>query len=698
VSFPSFLGKLTGERDLGTAAYVIYTSGSTGRPKGVVVSHRELDAFLAAVDEVVAVTAADRLLAVTTLSFDISVLELMQPLRNGGCVVLATDAQVRDPRLLATLVEAATVMQATPSLWAMLLETSDVDLSGLRALVGGEALPPALAGELHRRARSVTNLYGPTEVTVWATAAVVGSGRPTIGRPLSGTTARVLDAALRPVPPGVAGELYLGGAQVTRGYLGRAALTATRFVADPDGGGRLYRTGDLARWLPAGELEFLGRVDAQVKVRGHRIELGEVEVVLAAHPDVTRAVVAARQDRLVGYVTTVDGVAPDDLVRYLAARLPGSMIPAAFVVLDQVPRTPNGKVDRAALPDADFSTATAGTRPHSRTESRLCAIVARVLGLGSVGVADDFFALGAHSLLLVRLAAAIRRDLGVDLPVAELFTASTVAQLARRIAGDLPPGDPLAPVITLHAGAGLPPLFCLPPASGLVWQFAGLKRHLPADIPLFGLQSPRLSRTDDLPATMADLAAEFATRVAQLAPAGPIRLLGWSFGGALAHLLADTLVATGRDVTFVGMLDSRIDLPESTPGAWDGPEAIAALLTELGYEVPADRTVTVSDAVAFVRDSGGGLGALTAAQIARVVENYVDSDRMMAGARYGRLAADVLFVDATVAEPGHSGRASDGWHGHVAGRLRTVDLACGHSELLDPHVLEQLGPLIAREL
>jgi thioesterase domain-containing protein/acyl carrier protein len=544
----------------------------------------------------------------------------------------------------------------------------------------------------------VTNLYGPTEATVWVTAAEVDSDRPTIGRPLSGTTARVLDPALRPVPPGVAGELYLGGAQVTRGYLGRAALTATRFVADPDGDGRLYRTGDLARWLPAGELEFLGRVDAQVKVRGHRIELGEIEAVLAAHPDVSRAVVVARGDRLVGYMTTVDSVRPDDLVRYLAARLPGYMVPAAFVVLDEVPQTPNGKVDRAALPDADFTTTTADTRPHSRTESRLCAIVAQVLGLGSVGVADDFFALGAHSLLLVRLATAIRRELGVDLPVAEVFTAPTVAQLARRITGDLPPGDALAPVITLHAGAGLPPLFCLPPASGLVWQFAGLKRHLPADIPLLGLQPPRLRRTGQLPTTMAELAAEFATMVAQLAPHGPIRLLGWSFGGALAHVLADVLVAAGRDVTFVGMLDARVDLPTPAPSTWDGPEAIAALLTELGYEVPADRRVTVSDAVAFVRDSGGGLAALTDEQIARVVETYVDSDRMMAGARYGRLAADVLFVDATVAEPGHGGRASDGWHGHVAGRLRTVGLACGHSELLDPHVLEQLGPLIAREL
>ncbi|GAB3847935.1 non-ribosomal peptide synthetase [Dactylosporangium cerinum] len=676
-----------------SAAYVIYTSGSTGRPKGVVVTHRDLEAFLAAVGEVVPVTAADRLLAVTTLSFDISVLELLQPLRTGGCVVLASGAQVRDPALLADLVGTATVMQATPSLWAALLEASDVDLSGVRALVGGEALPPSLAAALSGRARSVTNLYGPTEVTVWATAAPVGASRPTIGGPLPGTSAVVLDAALRPVPPGVAGELYLGGAQVARGYLGRAALTAGRFVAGPDGD-RLYRTGDLVRWVD-GSLEFLGRTDFQVKVRGHRIELGEIEAVLAGHPEVSRAVVIARDDRLIGYVTTSGS---PDLGRYLADRLPAYLVPAAFVVLDAVPQTPNGKVDRAALPDPAFAAGTAVDRPRSRTEERLCELAAEVLGVAGAGVGDDFFALGAHSLLLVRLAAAIRREFGVELAVADLFTAPTVEGVARRLAGDGPAGDALAPVVTLHPGADLPPLFCLPPASGLVWQFAGLKRRLPAGVPLIGLQSPRLSRTTDLPVTLDDLADEYAGLVTEVAPDGPVRLLGWSFGGAVAHSVAARLVAAGRDVTFVGMLDSHRSLPAAVSGDWDGPAAIAALLQEFGFDVSAGAVPTVADAVTFVRAAGGGVAALSDAQIARVVENYLDSDRMMAGARPGVLAADVLFVDATVPEAGFTGTASDGWRSLVDGRFQAVGIACGHSELLDPHVLGQLGPIVAREL
>jgi thioesterase domain-containing protein/acyl carrier protein len=406
--------------------------------------------------------------------------------------------------------------------------------------------------------------------------------------------------------------------------------------------------------------------------------------------------VVARDDRLIGYVTA-DGE-PGDLGRFLAERLPAYLVPAAFVVLDAVPQTPNGKVDRAALPSPDFTAAAAADRPRSRTEARLCALVAEVLGVPEVGVTDDFFVLGAHSLLLVRLAAAVRRELGAELPVADLFTAPTVEGLARRLAGAPPAGDALAPVVTLRAGGSAPPLFCLPPASGLVWQFAGLKRHLPADVPIIGLQSPRLSRGTDLPSTLDGLAAELAARVGEIAPDGPVRLLGWSFGGALAHAIARRLVGSGRAVTFVGMLDSRVSLPAVVDGEWDGPAAIAALLQELGYDVPAGSVPTVADAVSFVRAAGGGVAALTDAQIARVVENYLDSDRMTAAARHGVLAADVLFVDAMVEEPGFTGTASADWESLVDGRLTAVGIACGHSELLDPAVLERLGPLLAAAL
>jgi thioesterase domain-containing protein/acyl carrier protein len=601
-------------------------------------------------------------------------------------------------------------MQATPSLWAALLESSDVDLSGVRALVGGEALPPELARQLLVRAASVTNLYGPTEVTVWATAAVLDQPRPRIGRPLPGVGAYVLDDRLRPVPPGVAGELYLAGDQVTTGYLGRPALTATRFLADPFAvGERMYRTGDLVRWTPAGELDFLGRVDHQVKVRGFRIELGEVEAVAAAHPDIARAVAVVRGDRVLAYVTLADGTTtvPDSLLPHLSGKLPAYMVPSAVLGLTSLPLTPNGKIDRAALPDVEPTAGADRAEPRTGTEARLCALFAQVLGREEVGVDDDFFALGGHSLLLVRLAAALRRELSVDLPVARLFAAATPAALAKVISAHEISAqeinaaeDALAPLLPLRAGGDRAPLFCVHPASGLSWQFAALKRYLPEDIPLYGLQSPRLSRTENLPATMAELADEYTTRIVEVAPLGPIRLVGWSFGGAIAHMVAVRLAALGREIGILGMLDSRADAIPAAAGDWDGPAAIVGLLTEMGYDVPADRrpTMSVTDAVAFVRELGGGVATLTDAQIARVVENYLASDRMLAGASYEVFDGDVYFVDATVPEQDFTTAASPGWRAHVSGELRVVEVACGHSELLEPIALDVIGPALADAL
>ncbi|MET7402180.1 amino acid adenylation domain-containing protein, partial [Dactylosporangium sp. NPDC005572] len=424
------------------AAYVLYTSGSTGRPKGVVVTRENLVNFLLAMRETVPLGAADRLVAVTTVSFDISGLELYLPLLDGAAVVLAPKEAVQDPAALTALVRdtGATVVQATPTLWRALVDESGgaLALSGLRVLVGGEALPPELAAELRKHAAEVTNLYGPTETTIWSTAQRLTDDTVSVGGPIWNTRAYVLDAALRPVPDGFPGELYLAGAGVARGYLGRSGLTASRFVADPfEPGSRLYRTGDLARRRADGTFDVLGRVDHQVKLRGFRIELGEVEAVLETDPAVQRAVVVVREDRpgdrrLVAYVvgTAVDVVA---LRRRAAEALPDYMVPAAFVVLDALPTTPNGKLDRVALPAPVASSSPAAEAFRTPAEALLAGIFADVLGVPAVGAHDDFFALGGHSLLAARVAARVRTVLGADLSLRDVFDAPTVAGLAERL-------------------------------------------------------------------------------------------------------------------------------------------------------------------------------------------------------------------------------------------------------------------------
>nr|WP_224328002.1 non-ribosomal peptide synthetase [Streptomyces olivaceus] len=427
--------------DPGTPAYAIFTSGSTGRPKGVVIEHRALVNFLSSMQERFGLGAGDRLLAVTTIAFDIAGLELYVPLLNGAAVVLASPQDVRDPLALRSLISSAevSVMQATPSLWQALVADAGKELAGVRALVGGEALSGELARTLVARTASVTNLYGPTETTIWSTADEVradAGGVSSIGGPIANTQVYVLGAGLCPAPVGVAGELYIAGDGLARGYLNRPGLTAERFVADPFGtpGSRMYRTGDLVRWNTDGKIEYLGRIDDQVKVRGFRIELGEIESVLSAHPDVAQAAVVVREDRpgdkrLVGYaVPTADAILdPQALRAHTAKMVPGYMVPSAVMVLDVLPLTPNGKLNRRALPAAEFTTSATGRAPRTPQEKQLCELFAEALGVEQVTIDDNFFELGGHSLLATRLISRIRTAMGLELDIRPLFENPTVA-------------------------------------------------------------------------------------------------------------------------------------------------------------------------------------------------------------------------------------------------------------------------------
>jgi amino acid adenylation domain-containing protein len=433
-------------------AYTIFTSGSTGRPKGVQVPHGALENFLASMSGTPGLAPTDVLLAVTTLSFDIAGLELLLPLLQGGRVVVATDEEARDGRLLRWLLseEPVTVMQATPSTWRMLLDSGWTDATGLRVLCGGEALPPALAEQLLALGADLWNMYGPTETTIWSSCEPVLPEEPiTLGRPIANTSFYVLDGRLEPVPVGVAGELCIGGAGVATGYLHLPQLTAERFVPDPFtaptptvSAPRMYRTGDLVRLRTDGRLDFLGRLDHQIKVRGFRIELGEIEVGLAAHAAVQETVVVAREDRghqqVVAYVVPVEGSMPTaaELRAHLAGSLPAYMIPNAFVALGALPLTPNGKVDRRRLPAPtaeDDVTASSAVPPRTPVEQMVADIWAEVLGVPTVGIHDNFFELGGNSLMAAQIVARIGDAAGEHLALRVLFEHPTVAQLGDHV-------------------------------------------------------------------------------------------------------------------------------------------------------------------------------------------------------------------------------------------------------------------------
>ncbi|MEW2626272.1 amino acid adenylation domain-containing protein, partial [Streptomyces sp. NPDC048106] len=436
----------------GSPAYVIYTSGSTGRPKGVVVEHRGIVNRLLWMQDRFGLAVDDRVLQKTPSGFDVSVWEFFWPLVVGAGLVVARPGGHRDPAYVAGLIagQRVTTVHFVPSMLQVFLQEPAAELcGGLRRVVcSGEALPPEVV-ERFRQVLDVPlfNLYGPTEASVdvswWECQTPVGATVP-IGRPVWNTRLYVLDAGLSPVPVGVAGELYIAGVQLARGYHDRPGLTAERFVADPFGvpGARMYRTGDLVRWNAAGEIEYLGRLDDQVKVRGFRIELGEIESVLAGHPGVAQVAVVVREDRpgdkrLVGYVVADGGsvVDPAGLRAVVAAAVPEYMVPSAVLVLDALPLTPNGKLDRRALPAPEFMARAEGRAPRTAQERQLCELFAEVLGVDEVGIDDNFFELGGHSLLATRLVSRVRSVLGVELGIRVLFEAPSVAGLVERLAG-----------------------------------------------------------------------------------------------------------------------------------------------------------------------------------------------------------------------------------------------------------------------
>jgi acyl-coenzyme A synthetase/AMP-(fatty) acid ligase/acyl carrier protein len=409
----------------------MYTSGSTGRPKGVAVPHRALVNLLLGMAGVVGSRPDDRWLNLTSLSFDISGLEILLPLVTGGRLVIASEVSAQDGRAVNALIreQGVTHVQATPSGWRVLLETGLPP--GLVALTGGEALPLDLARELRARVDRLYNVYGPTETTIWSTTDEIPADpqQVTIGSPIANTQLYIVDAQREPVPIGVPGELCIGGHGLADGYLGQPELTRERFISLA--GQRVYLTGDLCAWLPDGRVTYLGRSDAQVKVRGHRVELGEIEQRLREHPDVADAAVALRGDQLIGYLVPA---APEDLKSHLAQTLPAAMIPNLFLALERLPLTPNGKLDRVALPSPPpRAAAVAEAAPLDETTAFLKEVWQELLSIDDVGIDEDLFDLGGHSLTITRINGRIFQRYGVEVPLEVFFDTPTIAEIAEHL-------------------------------------------------------------------------------------------------------------------------------------------------------------------------------------------------------------------------------------------------------------------------
>ncbi|HEU5022043.1 MAG TPA: amino acid adenylation domain-containing protein, partial [Bryobacteraceae bacterium] len=557
-----------------SAAYVLYTSGSTGKPKGVQLHHRGLVNFLWSMASEPGIRESDVFLAVTTLSFDIAEMELLLPIISGAQVHIATSEECRDPKKLARVIESsgATILQATPGQWRMLLESDWKGKPGFKMLCGGEPMRPPLAEALLSKGE-LWNMYGPTETTIWSSVRRITSARDiTVGRVIANTWFYVLDENRNPVPRGEKGELYIGGDGVADGYLNRPDLTAERFLPDPfrdAPGARMYRTGDLAAVRADGDTEIFGRTDSQVKVRGFRIELGEIESVLAQCPLVRENAVTVKTElsgepALAAYFVAHPS---QDLIgevrAFLEAKLPAYMIPTHLIELPEMPRLPNGKINRNALPDLTEVARQQenGGEGTDELESRLLGIWRSILERQSIGRDSDFFEVGGSSILAARLFARIEKQLGKDLPLSTLLQAPTVAKLAAiiRDTGWKAPWGTLVPICT--AGSK-PPLFMVHAIGGNIVGFHSLGSCFGGDQPVYGIQARGLDGVEEVATSVEAMAADYIRAIRSVQPNGPYRIGGFSAGGVVAYEMARQLQAEGEETALLALLDTQMGTPD----------------------------------------------------------------------------------------------------------------------------------------
>jgi thioesterase domain-containing protein len=563
--------------------------------------------------------------------------------------------------------------------------------------------------------RRLLNVYGPTEVSIMSTAAgpLSGSLPPPIGRPVGDRRAYVLDERLRPVPVGVSGELYVAGTGLARGYLNRPAMTAERFVACPFGppGERMYRTGDRVRWRADGQLEFGGRIDDQIKVRGNRAELGEIEVRLARHAGVRQAAAAVRPAPtgagvVVGYVV-LDKAAGDavdltrDIRRSLAETLPDYMVPAAVVALDALPLTRNGKLDRAALPVPEFGSAgNSGRAPGTPLEESLCALFADVLNVERVAVDDGFFDLGGQSLLAAQLISRIRSAYGIDLPLRVMFETPTVDGIARRMERNLHERA-FGSLLPLRATGDRRPLFCVHPVLGFGWSYAALLADLPTRVPVYALQTTRVDASDARQTDLEGIAAHYLERIRSVQAAGPYRLLGWSFGGLVAFEMAVQLQQAGETVELLAVLDAVPDASDPIDGTPAGTEeeALRILVREAGLmpDGVSDEELDQGRMRQILRASGGALSVLTDGDLRDIVDVLAAHHQALRDYRPGKLDGGLLLFSAVGEGNMPTADKVERWTGH-ADSIEIHEIVGGHYDLMTAAPARRIATLLGATL
>ncbi|TDW96373.1 amino acid adenylation domain-containing protein [Dinghuibacter silviterrae] len=553
-------------------AYILYTSGSTGKPKGVMVEHHNLVNLLYGMLVLPGLSVSDKVLAITSVTFDIAFVELFLPFLIGAETLIATREVARDGRAMLELMrtKGVTFMQGTPATWKMIVNAGWNERLPIRVISTGEAISRQLADQLLERSLEVYNLYGPTETTVYATGRRIfpGQERITIGWPLLNTSVYILDAAQNPIQAGETGEIIVGGKGVARGYLNRDVLTAERFLPDPFSPGNwMYRTGDLGQWSQQGDIEYLGRADQQVKIRGYRIELGEIEDQLRQLEGVKEAVVVTREDQpgepqLVAYlVTEWEALSKGQVIAWqqtLKKSLPSYMVPPFYVPIKEMPLSPSGKVDRNALLKTPKGNAIGHSHkpPRTRLEKEVAEVWQTVLDIEEIDVDDDFFDLGGHSLIALVMMTMLEERLGKKLPIASLFKAPTIGQLARLLESE--EGVYWGSLVPIKPTGTKPPLYIVHGLGLEVMIFHGLARQLDPEQPVFGIQARGLNGEVKPQRTMEEIAASYIEEILTHNATGPYCLAGYSMGGLIVFEMARQLRALGRELKLLAVFDTYV--------------------------------------------------------------------------------------------------------------------------------------------